>query len=46
MLSPKIRCEGIEIIEAKALAPAHPKRGKISYVEEVMKLIKEKCLGI
>jgi hypothetical protein len=44
MLSPKIRYEGIEIIEAKALVPAQPKRGKISYVEEVMKLIKEKCV--
>ncbi len=43
MLSPRIRYEGIEIVEAKSLAPVQPRRGKISYVEEVIQLVKEKC---
>lgn len=42
--SPKIEYEDIEIIEVKTLIPTtpQPKRGKISYVEEVNELIKEK----
>jgi hypothetical protein len=43
-LSPKIEYEDIEIIEVKTLIPTtpQPKRGRISYVEEVNELIKEK----
>jgi len=45
-LSPQIEYENIEIIEAKMLTPttSQPKRGKLSYVEEVNKIIKEKCV--
>jgi len=42
MLSPRIKYENVEVIEAKALVPAQPRRGENSYVEELIKLIKEK----
>ena len=44
MLSPRIKYENVEVIEAKALVPAQPRRGETSYVEELIKLIKERCV--
>jgi hypothetical protein len=39
------KCEDIEIVEASKLLPTtHPKRGELSYVEEVCKFIKQKCV--
>lgn len=42
---PQTKCEDIEIVEAsKLLSTTHPKRGELSYVEEVCKFIKQKCV--
>jgi len=42
---PQTKCEDIEIVEASKLLPiTHPKRGELSYVEEVCKFIKQKCV--